>query len=153
MTASTRALTQPWADALVEAPLQAGDRVLVSGLGQESARLADLAATCGFDVVHCDPAPGALTHLLWWDPAIRAVLVLGGPGTECDEAGRALELTGSDALLLVVPLDDLSPAASRTALGRTALPEQASLVTHQERLGERVRRGLGTLAPRRRAAG
>src|SRR4051812_8886719 len=103
MTA-TQVPSLPWADALVEAPLQPGDRVLVAGLGQESARLPGLAAACGFDAVHCDPAAGALMHLLWWDPAIRAVLVLGGPGTACDEAGRALELTGSDALLLVVPL-------------------------------------------------
>ena len=46
-----------------------------------------------------DPELGGLMHLLWWDPSVRAVLV--EDETEVDQVRRAIELTGSDALLLV----------------------------------------------------
>ena len=49
---------------------------------------------------------GGLAHLLWWDPSVRAVLVqrdeAGGDHTAyVDQVRHAIELTGSDAVLLV----------------------------------------------------
>ena len=101
-----------WAEALLEAPLRPGDRVLMTRAGDDSARVADLAAAHGFDVVCCDVPAGESTslwelmHLLWWDPSIRAVVVVRdetSTGATCDPADvrEVLELTGSDALLLV----------------------------------------------------
>ena len=46
-----------------------------------------------------DPELGGLMHLLWCDPSVRAVLL--EDDTEVDQVRRAIELTGSDALLLV----------------------------------------------------
>ena len=49
---------------------------------------------------------GGLAHLLWWDASVRAVLVERA-GTDADyeayvdDVRRAIELTGSDAELLV----------------------------------------------------
>ena len=136
------------ADALGQASLRPGDRVLLTGTGQGSARLADMAAAHGLDVVRCDAA-GALAHLLWWDPTIRAVLV-PGEATATSDAGdpeevrRVLELTGSDALLLVAA-EDARADAPLAFLDRTALSGLVSLVTHREQLVEGAGRGLGAL--------
>ena len=48
---------------------------------------------------------GGLTHLLWWDPSVRAVLVTpvtpASLSADVEAARQAIDLTGSDALLLV----------------------------------------------------
>ncbi len=54
----------------------------------------------------CTGTLGGLTHLLWWDPSVRVVLVEHDePGTDItayvDQVRTAIELTGSDAQLLV----------------------------------------------------
>jgi hypothetical protein len=51
-------------------------------------------------------SPDGLAHLLWWDTSVRAVLVeRDETGADydayVDEVRAAIELTGSDALLLV----------------------------------------------------
>ena len=43
---------------------------------------------------------GGLTQLLWWDPSVRIVLVAGDEHAYVDDVRRAIELTGSDALLV-----------------------------------------------------
>lgn len=52
-----------------------------------------------------DPSLGGLIHRLWWDPSVRAVLVVRDEtspvATDLDEVRRAVELSGSGALLLV----------------------------------------------------
>lgn len=89
-----------------------------------------------------DPELGGLMHLLWWDPSVRAVLV--EDETEVDQVRRAIELTGSDAVVLV---DASTPGRLRRleqdarsadlvvaalACGETGVP--ASLVTWSPRL-------------------
>jgi aspartate aminotransferase-like enzyme len=87
-----------------------GERILVVGAGESSTRWAALAGDLGHDVVCVGAGPdgaaglGGLLHLLWWDPSVRAVLVAGdettnGPAVDVDEVRRAIELTGSDAVL------------------------------------------------------
>ena len=53
-------------------------------------------------------AVDGLTHLLWWDPSVRAVLVSpvtpASMAADVAAARRAIDLTGSDALLVVADL-------------------------------------------------
>ena len=56
-----------------------------------------------------DPGLGGLMHLLWWNPSVSAVLV--SDEAEVDHVRRAIELTGSDALLLI---DASTPHRLRT---------------------------------------
>ena len=89
-----------------------------------------------------DPELGGLMHLLWWGPSVRAVLV--EDDTEVDQVRRAIELTGSEALLLV---DATTPARLRSleqdarsadlvlaALGWGESRVPASLVSWSQRL-------------------
>jgi hypothetical protein len=65
------------------------------------------------------PELGALTHLLWWAPSVRAVLVTGGAtglAPDVEDVRRVIGLTGSDALLLV----DASGSDGMTGLERDA---------------------------------
>ncbi len=58
----------------------------------------------GLDVREEGCPVAALTHLLWWDTTVRAVLVAGdarAAGTCVDAVRDAMVLTGSTALLLV----------------------------------------------------
>jgi aspartate aminotransferase-like enzyme len=86
------------------------DRILVVGTGGSATRWAAWAGDLGHDVV-CVPAGpggtaglGGLMHLLWWDPSVRAVVVPSeptstGPSVDIDDVRRAIELTGSAAVL------------------------------------------------------
>jgi hypothetical protein len=87
-----------------------GERILVVGAGESSTRWAALAGDLGHDVVCVEAGPGGaaglggLMHLLWWDPSVRAVLVASdertnAPSVDVSEVRRAMELTGSDAVL------------------------------------------------------
>jgi hypothetical protein len=88
-----------------------------------------------------DPELGGLMHLLWWDPSVRAVLV--EDETELDQVRRAIELTGSDALLLV----DASTPARLRRLEQEA--RSADLVVAALGCGEsRVPASLVTWSPR-----
>jgi hypothetical protein len=58
----------------------------------------------GLDVFADGCPVAALTHLLWVDPSVRAVLVAGeaaAAGACVEEIREAMALTGSSALLLV----------------------------------------------------
>ena len=80
--------------------------------GEDSARWATMAGDLGYDVVCIDvpvgegPSLEELTHLLWWDASIKAVFVARdetstGITADVHEVRRVMDLTGSDALLLV----------------------------------------------------
>jgi alanine-glyoxylate transaminase/serine-glyoxylate transaminase/serine-pyruvate transaminase len=106
----------PWGDAwplaLRRTTLVPGDRVVMTRAGEDSARWATMAGNLGYDVVCIDvpvgegPSLEELTHLLWWDASIKAVFVArdetstGITANVC-EVRRVMDLTGSDALLLV----------------------------------------------------
>jgi hypothetical protein len=121
-----------WRSLLKVLPLGPGDRVLT---------------TSSTDL---DPGLGGLTHLLWWDPSIAAVVVPrdeaeGGTPTDLDDVRRAIELTGSEALLLVDAgsrggLDGLERDAhvadlvAASAGGRRPHQEPASLLAWSPRL-------------------
>jgi alanine-glyoxylate transaminase/serine-glyoxylate transaminase/serine-pyruvate transaminase len=88
------------------------DRVLVATSGRDSGQLAQLAQRVGLDVVICDAPWGegaplaAVSHLLWWDPTIQAVLICqeeSSSGVRNDVRGvrRVMDETGSRARLLV----------------------------------------------------
>jgi hypothetical protein len=90
-----------------------GDRVLMTGAGADLARWATAARGLGLDVVciEVDAAGaglGGLTHLLWWDPSVCAVLVVpltpASINVDVGAARQAIDLTGSDALLVVADL-------------------------------------------------
>jgi alanine-glyoxylate transaminase / serine-glyoxylate transaminase / serine-pyruvate transaminase len=112
VTSSLRAdPRQVWVEVL-NSLFRPGDRVLVATSGKDSGRLAQLARRVGLDVVICDAPWGdraplaAVSHLLWWDPTIEAVLICqeeSSSGVRNDVRGvrRALDETGSPARLLV----------------------------------------------------
>jgi hypothetical protein len=90
------------------------DRMLVIGAGESATQWATHGAAragdLGDDVVCVKAGPGGaaglggLMHLLWWDPSVRAVLVAPdetstGPSVSVEDVRRAIELTGSDAVL------------------------------------------------------
>ena len=88
-----------------------------------------------------DPELGGLMHLLWWDPSVRAVLVEGE--TEVDQVRRAIELTRSEAVLLV----DASTSSRLRRLEQDA--RSADLVVAALGCGEsRVPASLVTWSPR-----
>jgi alanine-glyoxylate transaminase/serine-glyoxylate transaminase/serine-pyruvate transaminase len=103
--------TAAWRRALTTV-LSPGDRVLMTRAGEDGRRWAQLASELGLDVV-CHDAPagegpslGHLMHLLWWDPSVKAVFVVRdetstGVASDLAEVRRAIDLTGSSALLLV----------------------------------------------------
>jgi alanine-glyoxylate transaminase/serine-glyoxylate transaminase/serine-pyruvate transaminase len=107
---STPAATA-WRHALTTA-LSPGDRVLMTRAGDDGRQWAKLATEVGLDVV-CHDAPagegpslGHLMHLLWWDASVKAVFVVHdetstGVATDLGDVRRAIDLTGSSALLLV----------------------------------------------------
>ena len=76
---------EAWSTILQRVSLTDGDRILVTRAGTGSL--------------------GGLTQLLWWDPSVRIVLVArnetsSGSTAYVDDVRRAIELTGSDALLV-----------------------------------------------------
>lgn len=106
----------PWGDAwplaLRRTTLVPGDRVVMTRAGEDSARWATMAGNLGYDVVCIDvpvgegPSLEELTHLLWWDASIKAVFVARdetstGVAADVCDVRRVMDLTGSDALLLV----------------------------------------------------
>jgi alanine-glyoxylate transaminase/serine-glyoxylate transaminase/serine-pyruvate transaminase len=103
--------TTAWRSVLTTA-LSPGDRVLMTRAGEDGSQWAQLATELGLDVV-CHDAPagegpslGHLMHLLWWDASVKAVFVVcdetsTGVATDVDDVRRAIDLTGSSALLLV----------------------------------------------------
>jgi hypothetical protein len=93
--------------------------------------------------------PGALTHLLWWAPSVRAVLVTADAVAAVEDVRRAIDLTGSDALLLVdapasCGLATLEQDARwadlvvMTTPGRAADPRPASLLSWSPRLAREL---------------
>ena len=102
--------TEPWPGL----PLGRGDRVLMTGAQADLTRWATTVRGFGLDVVCIEvdaggAALGALTHLLWWDPSVRAVLGLvpvtpASMTADVAAARQAIDLTGSDALLVVADL-------------------------------------------------
>lgn len=103
---------EAWVHALRATPLVPGDRVLMTRAGEDSARWATMARGLDYDVVCFDvpagegPSLGELTHLLWWDASVKAVFVARdetstGLTADVDEVRRVMDLTGTDALLLV----------------------------------------------------
>jgi alanine-glyoxylate transaminase / serine-glyoxylate transaminase / serine-pyruvate transaminase len=92
--------------------LHAGDRVLCSRHGEDSARLVEMAERAGLDVVSCDVPVGEgaplslFSHLLGWDASIKAVIVAQeesslGVRNDIGQIRRVLDETGSTARLLV----------------------------------------------------
>jgi aspartate aminotransferase-like enzyme len=148
--------TDAWALALPATPLVAGDRVVMTRAGEDSARWAAMASSLGYDVVCIDvaagegPSLGELTHLLWWDASIKAVFVARdetstGITADPGEVRRVMELTGSDALLLVdcsaswgregMRQDAWSADLTITALGTPGeAPGSGALLTWSARL-------------------
>ena len=96
-----------WSEILGRLPLGPGDRVLMTGARADPDGWARAARNLGLDVVCMEVDAGGaavdgLTHLLWWDPSVRAVLVEPGhpgehgrgrrsrtPGDRPDRLGRA----------------------------------------------------------------
>ena len=102
-----------WSEILGRLPLGPGDRVLMTGARADPDGWATAARDLGLDVVCMEVDAGGaavdgLTHLLWWDPSVRAVLVSpvtpASMAADVAAARRAIDLTGSDALLVVADL-------------------------------------------------
>lgn len=155
VTVAESAREDAWSG-LLGSLLDAGDRVLCSRHGEDSARLVELAERAGLDVVSCDVPVGEgaplslFSQLLWWDASIKAVLVTqeessAGVRNDIGQIRRVLDETGSAALLLVdtTPLgavgfrqDDWSVdavvcAASMEDASVTVLSTSAELTTSQ----------------------
>jgi hypothetical protein len=94
-----------WRRLLERLPIADHGRILLTAAGTDPVGWAETAGCLGYGVVGGGAEPGALRHLLWWDPSVRAVLVAPdatpGVAAAVEDARRAIELTGSDALLLV----------------------------------------------------
>jgi aspartate aminotransferase-like enzyme len=112
--------SEAWSS-LLSTQLPSGARVLTSRYGRDASRLAAEAEGAGLDVVSCDVEPGEgapvewFCHLLWWDPSIAAILVAQeesstGVRTDIGAVRRAIDRSGSDALLLV----DTTPLGVRS---------------------------------------
>jgi hypothetical protein len=100
---------------------------------------------------------GALTHLLWWAPSVRAVYVAADDTTDVEDVRRAIELTGSDALLMVEAsathgLAGLERAARWADLVVVSVgtcaddPEPASLLSWSPRVADAMQRVQGVHA-------